>query len=102
MKNLSQLTGEQTREIANLVVNNTNIHQSASLFFVQLDDQYAVDNRGSIFQIVDRVEDDSALVYKGESGFFYNYAEDSADFDADSEDSEIYHHCALQAELLFN
>jgi hypothetical protein len=101
MKNLSELTGEQTREIATLRFNITGFKQAPSLFFVQLDDCYAVDNTGCIFQIIDRVEEDSILVYEGESGLFYNYAEDSADFEDDSEDAEIYNHCFQQAELLF-
>ena len=106
MKKIYEITGNQLREIASLKVNNTNFKQASELFFVQLDDEHAVDNTGSIFQIIDEdsaddvAENSNALQYESESGTIYNYAEDTADF-AD-EDLEIYSHCKEQAELLFD
>jgi hypothetical protein len=106
MKRIYQISGTQLREKASLKVNNTNFKQASELFFVQLDDEHAVDNTGAIFQIVDNdsasevSENSNALQYEGESGTIYNYAEDSANFEEDSEDLEIYSHCKEQAELL--
>ena len=106
MKRIYEISGTQLREKASLKVNNTNFKQASELFFVQLDDEHAVDNTGAIFQIVDEdsaayvCENANALQYEGESGTIYNYAEDSADFAEDSEDLDIYSHCREQAELL--
>jgi len=108
MKRIYEITGTQLREKASLKVNNTNFKQASELFFVQLDDEHAVDNTGAIFQIVDKdsaadvSENANALQYESESGTIYNYAEDTADFAEDSEDLEIYSHCKEQAELLFD
>lgn len=108
MKTLNVISGTQLREIAELIANKTGIAQPRKLYFVQLDDEHAVDNTGVIFQIVDKeaakeVEDVAcALQYEGESGVIYNYAEDSADFEEDSEDLDIYSHCKEQAELLYD
>ena len=106
MKRIYEISGTQLREKASLKVNNTNFNQLRELFFVQLDDEHAVDNTGAIFQIVDKysaadvAENSNALQYESESGTIYNYAEDSADFAEDSEDLEIYSNCKEQAELL--
>ena len=106
MKRVYEISGTQLREKASLKVNNTNFKQASELFFVQLDDEHAVDNTGAIFQIVDKnsaadvAENANALQYESESGTIYNYAEDSADFAEDSEDLDIYSHCREQAELL--
>lgn len=108
MKRIYEITGTQLREKASLKVNSTNFKQESELFFIQLDDYHAVDNTGSIFQIVDKnsaadvAENSNALQYESESGIIYNYAEDIADFADDSEDCEIYCHCKKQAELLFD
>lgn len=107
MKTISNTSLQnQIREKAYLICNNSHIYQAPVLYFVQIDDEYAVDNTGAIFQIISKndaqeVKDNSgALQYEGENGRIYNYAEDSADFDPDTEDSEIYNHCCMQAELL--
>ena len=108
MKNLGTLKeGTQIREIAKLIENGTNYDQPNKLFFVHLDEDYAVDNNGCIFQIITKDDAESIheegvgyLRYEGESGFVYNYAEDSTDFEEDSEELEIYSHCYQQAELL--
>lgn len=106
MKRIYEISGTQLREKASLKVNNTNFKQANELFFVQLDDEHAVDNTGAIFQIVDKdsaadvAENSNALQYESESGVIYNYAEDNADFAEDSEDLDIYSHCKKQAELL--
>lgn len=106
MKRIYEISGTQLREKASLKVNNTNFKQANELFFVQLDDEHAVDNTGAIFQIVDKdsaadvAENSNALQYESESGVIYNYAEDNADFAEDSEDLDIYSHCKEQAELL--
>jgi secreted PhoX family phosphatase len=106
MKRIYEITGTQLREKASLKVNNTNFKEASELFFVQLDDEHAVDNTGCIFQIVDKnsaadvAENSNALQYESESGTIYNYAEDSADFAEDSEDLDIYSNCKEQAELL--
>jgi len=106
MKRIYNITGTQIREKASLIVNKTNFHQANRLYFVQLDDEHAVDNTGAIFQIADKdsaadvAENSNALQYEGESGIIYNYAEDSANFEEDSEDLDIYSHCKEQAELL--
>jgi len=106
MKRIYEISGTQIREQAVLLVNNTGFSQENSLYFVQLDDDYSVENTGCIFQITDEdsanevADNSAALQYKGESGTIYNYAEDSADFEDDSEDLEIYSHCTKQAELL--
>jgi len=90
-----------------MIINNTGLFQPSSLYFVQLDDEHAVDNTGAIFQIVDKNAAEEvekvagALQYAGASGIIYNYAEDSANFAEDSEDLEIYSNCREQAELLF-
>lgn len=108
MKRIYEISGTQLREKASLKVNNTNFKQANELFFVQLDNEHAVDNTGAIFQIVDEnsaadvAENSNALQYESESGTIYNYAEDSADFEEDSEDLDIYSHCKEQAELLFD
>jgi len=108
MKRIYEISGTQLREKASLKVNSTNFKQASELFFVQLDDEHAVDNTGAIFQIVDKdsaadvAENSNALQYESESGTIYNYAEDNADFAEDSEDLEIYSHCKEQAELLFD
>jgi len=106
MKRIYEISGTQTREAANLIVNNTGLNQDPYLYFVQLDDDFAVDNKGAIFQIVDKdsakdvAENSNALQYEGESGNIYNYAEDRPDFAEDSEDLDIYSDCKEQAELL--
>lgn len=106
MKRIYDITGTQIREKASLVVNNTNFNQPDELYFVQLDDEHSVDNTGSIFQIVDEnsasevAKNPNALQYKGESGIVYNHAEDTVDFEEESEDLDIYSHCYQQAELL--
>jgi len=106
MKRIYEITGTQLREKAYLKVNRTNFSQPNALFFVQLDDEHAVDNTGAIFQIVDKysaedvAKNSNALQYEGESGIIYNYAEDAPEFEEDSEDLEIYSHCKEQAELL--
>lgn len=108
MKNLGTLKeGAQVREIGNLIENGTGFHQPEKLYFVWLDENHAVDNTGSIFQIISKQDAETIheegvgyLRYEGKSGFVYNYAEDSADFEEDSEDLEIYSHCYQQAELL--
>jgi len=108
MTRIYEITGTQIRERASLIVNNTNFNQASELFFVQLDDEHAVDNTGSIFQIVDKSSADdvaknsNALQYLGASGVIYNYSEDTANFKVDSEDLDIYSHCKEQAELLFD
>lgn len=108
MKRIYEITGTQIREKASLIVNNTNFKQANELFFVQLDDEHAVDNTGAIFQIVDKdsaadvANNSNALQYESESGNIYNYAEDTADFKDGSEDLDIYSHCKEQAELLFD
>ena len=106
MKNLGTLKS-QIREIGNIIENGTGFHQPEKLYFVQLDEDYAVDNNGCIFQIITKDDAESIheegvgyLRYEGESGFVYNYAEDSPDFEEDSEELEIYSHCYQQAELL--
>jgi secreted PhoX family phosphatase len=107
MKKIHNITGSQLREMASLRINNTNNKQASELYFVQLDDEHAVDNTDCIFQIIDKdfatdiAKNPNALQYEGESGTIYNYAEDSADFAEDSDDLEIYAHCVQQAELLF-
>lgn len=106
MKRIYEISGAQIREKASLVVNRTAFKQAGDLFFVQLDDEHAVDNTGAIFQIVDQdsaadvAENSNALQYVGESGMIYNYAEDTASFEEDSDDLDIYCHCKEQAELL--
>jgi hypothetical protein len=106
MKTIKSITGNQLREKASLKVNNTNFKQANELFFVQLDDDHAVDNTGAIFQIVDsesanEVSNNSnCLQYESEIGTIYNYAEDTAIFAEGSEDLEIYSNCKEQAELL--
>lgn len=106
MKRIYNISGTQLREKASLKVNNTNFKQPNELFFVQLDDLHAVDNTGSIFQIVDVdsanevTENSNALQYEGKSGTIYNYAEDTVDFEENSEDLDIYSHCKEQCELL--
>ena len=106
MKRIYEITGSQIREKASLIVNNTNFNQASELYFVQLDDEHSVDNTGAIFQIVDKdsaadvSRNSNALQYEGESGFIYNYAEDTVNFEEDSEDLEIYSACYQQAELL--
>lgn len=111
MKRIYEISGTQLRETATLEVNATGYNQPDSLYFVQLDDEHAVDNTGAIFQIScydldelkamqERGQFTPLLIYKSESGTIYNYAEDSADFEEDSEDLEIYSHCVQQAELL--
>jgi len=111
MKRIYEISGTQTREKATLINNSTGMNQPDSLYFVQLDNEHAVDNTGAIFQIScydldelkemeEREDYTPFLIYKGESGTVYNYNEDSADFEEDSEDLEIYSHCTQQAELL--
>jgi len=108
MTRIYEITGNQIRERAALIVNNTNFTQQSELYFVQLDDDHAVDNTGSIFQIVDAdsasevAQNPNAVQYQGKSGVVYNYAEDTAKFDEDSADLSIYEHCWQQAELLFD
>jgi len=108
MKKIYNITGTQLREEAFLIRNNTNFHLTNHLFLVQLDDEHAVDNEGAIFQMVDQdsakeiEENANVLQYKGNSGIVYNYAEDTVDFAAGSEDLEIYANCKEQAELLYD
>lgn len=100
MNKIGELTGEQTRELASLITNKTGVELDKELFFVQLDDEYAVDNEGSIYQILSKKEKnnkDLTLLYEG-NDCLYNYAEDSADFEDDSEDIQIYSHCTEQAD----
>lgn len=108
MKTINKLTCTQLREMASLRVNNTDFCQPSELFFVQLDNDHSVDNTGAIFQIVDEDSADdvvinpNALQYQGQSGVIYNYAEDGADFEEDTEDFDIYCHCFQQATLCFD
>ena len=94
----------QQREFAKLLINKTGFNQPENLFFVQIDDWYAVDNTGSIFQMLsikEKENESSVLVYESDN-YIYNYAEDRADFEDESEDAEIYSHCSRQAELLYD
>jgi hypothetical protein len=104
MKKIYPITGTQIKEKATLLVNNTNFKQAHDLFFVQLDDDHAVDNTGCIFQITDKdsaseiAENPNTLQYESESGNIYNYAEDTANFPENSEDLKIYILCKELAE----
>jgi len=113
MKNLDTLQLEnQTREFATLTHNATGLKQDNKLFFVQIDNTHAVDNLGAIFQIFDGTIEDLEemqdedfnilLAYVSEDGTVYNYAEDSADFEDDSEELEIFSNCQQQAELNYD
>ena len=91
----------QIREAAFLDLNNTGRPQPEKLFFVQFDTYHAVGSDGSIYQIItkDVLHDECVLAYISEDGNVYNYAEDSADFEEDSEELEIFGHCKNAAEL---
>ena len=106
MKRIYDITGTQIIEKASLIVNNTNFRQQDELYFVQLDDEHSVDNTGAIFQIIDKKyakevaeNANNVLQYEGKSGIIYNYAEDTVDFEEDSEDLDIYSHCYQKAEF---
>jgi len=108
MKTNNVISGKQIKELALLIVNNTNFFQTKKLFFVQLNDEHSVDNTGAIFQIADKesagevARKSNALQYEGEvSGIIYNYAEDSTKFFKE-DDLKAYNHCKQQAELLFD
>ncbi len=114
MKNLDTLNLEnQIREFATLETNRTGSNQDKSCFFVQIDNTHAVANDGSIFQIYEgsisdlkemEIYDDSfsiVLAYVSVNGNVYNYAEDNARFEEDSEELDIYSRCLEQAELNF-
>ena len=115
MKYLDTLNLEnQTREFGTLNHNATGLNQDKELFFVQIDNTHAVDNTGSIFQLFEGSISDLKemqkydasftirLSYVSESGTVYNYAEDNARFEEDSEELDIYSHCVEQAELNFD
>lgn len=105
MKNLSNYNiniENQIREVAFLQINATGVYSPDSLAFVQFDDFHAVGSDGSIYQIVDELNEDCKplLVYKSENGLLFNYAEDRNEFEEDSEDLDIFSHCLQQAELI--
>lgn len=95
-------------EEASLFINATGYRQNEVAKFVQLDDEYAVDGSGSIFQIVDEIPQKyKELSKKGKLDYtpllvyvsdnkVYNYAEDAANF-TDYEDIEIYDKCVETA-----
>lgn len=91
----------QIREKAFLEFNSTAATRALSLFLVQFDNNYAIGSDGLIYRI-GRINENCTptLVYKSENGTIYNYANDSADFEGDSEDLEIFSHCQIQAELM--
>lgn len=65
---------KKLKEFAYLKKNSTGAHQNNNAYFVQIDNTYAIDQEGTIFKIVN--EDVGRLVYCGQSGTLYNYAED--------------------------
>lgn len=108
MKTVGKITGNQIREFATKLTGRSNDNET--LFFVQLDDFYAVANDGCIYQIITDSKDSflnqmeegvQYISYISESGNIYNYAEDDA-LNLDEDSLEIYNHCLLQSELSFD
>ena len=96
MRTLGKISEKPIEELGYLILNCTGFYQPNNLYFVQIDDEHSIDSDGSIFQIwAEKVNDDDLelgkkefqnkfgftplLIYKGESGTLYNYAEDSND-----------------------
>lgn len=102
MKGIGELTKPQVKEKAIMYLNQTGYVQDEIVYFVQLDDKFAVGSDGSIYKVLSApdygkmvkqdLHDDFALLYKGTRQFYY-FEEDMPEFDEASKELAHFEKC---------